>query len=106
MDCERVAFRLFLKPGMAAEYKRRHDAVWPELRDLLKESGICEFAIYLDEEHHVLFATQRRKPGHRVDLLPAHPIMRRWWSYMSDIMRTGPDGAPVSEPLPCMFLMG
>lgn len=32
-------------------------------------------------------------------------IMRRWWRHMADIMRTEPDGAPVSEPLPLVFHM-
>ncbi|MEN9895048.1 MAG: hypothetical protein RIR97_900, partial [Pseudomonadota bacterium] len=31
---ERYAFKMFLNPGMEAEYKRRHDAIWPELVDL------------------------------------------------------------------------
>jgi L-rhamnose mutarotase len=37
--------------------------------------------------------------------LQHHPIMRRWWAYMSDIMRTNPDGSPLAEPLDCMFHM-
>ena len=28
---EKAAFRMFRNPGCAAEYKRRHDAIWPEL---------------------------------------------------------------------------
>jgi len=43
------ALRMFLNPGAAAEYKRRHDAIWPELVALLKESGISDYGIWLDE---------------------------------------------------------
>ncbi|MGB9142439.1 MAG: L-rhamnose mutarotase, partial [Aestuariivirga sp.] len=39
---------MFLKPGMEAEYKRRHDEIWPELLDLLHAAGISEYSIYLD----------------------------------------------------------
>ena len=28
---ERVAFKMKLKPGVVAEYKKRHDEIWPEL---------------------------------------------------------------------------
>ena len=38
-----------------------------------------------------------------MDDLPAHPVMRRWWAHMADIMATQPDGAPVAVPLVPMF---
>ena len=57
---EKIAFRMFLKAGHAAEYKHRHDAIWPELVALLRESGISDYSIYLDEETHVLFAVLQR----------------------------------------------
>jgi len=103
MSTEKIAFRMFLNPGQADEYKRRHDAIWPELSQLLKDAGVSDYSIYLDEPHHVLFAVLRRTPGHTMDALPAHPVMQRWWAYMADIMRSNADGSPVVEPLPCMF---
>jgi L-rhamnose mutarotase len=72
---------------------------------LLKDAGISDYSIYLDAQHHVLFAVLRRTPGHTMDTLPTHPVMQRWWVYMGDIMRSNADGSPVVEPLPCMFHM-
>ena len=103
MDTEKTAFRMFLNPGRAAEYRRRHDALWPELAALLREAGIVDYSIFLDEENHVLFAVLRRRTDHTMALLPEHPVMRRWWAHMADLMRTNPDGSPVVEPLPCLF---
>ena len=103
MSTEKIAFRMFLNPGQAEEYQRRHDAIWPELSQLLKDAGISDYSIYLDEPRHVLFAVLRRTPGHTMDTLPNHPVMQRWWAYMADIMRSNADGSPVVEPLPCMF---
>ena len=100
---EKIAFRMFLHPGQVAEYRRRHDAIWPELVDLLKAAGISDYSIYLDAEHHVLFAVLRRTAAHRMDALPGHPVMQRWWASMADIMRSNADGSPVVEPLACMF---
>jgi L-rhamnose mutarotase len=100
---ETIAFRMFLHPGQAAEYRRRHDAIWPELVSLLRGAGISDYSIHLDEEHHVLFAVLKRRPDHAMDSLPDHPVMRRWWAHMADIMRSNPDGSPVVEALPCMF---
>jgi L-rhamnose mutarotase len=103
MDTEKIAFRMFLLPGNEAEYKKRHDELWPELAALLRASGVSDYSIYLDAEHHVLFAVLRRTPDHTMDDLPKHPVMQRWWQHMKDLMRTHPDGSPVVEPLPCVF---
>ena len=100
---EKYAFRMFLNPGCVAEYKKRHDEIWPELSALLKQAGVSDYSIYLDEEHHVLFAVLRRSKNHTMDALPEHPVMQRWWAYMADIMRANPDGSPMAEPLPCLF---
>ncbi len=105
MSTEKIAFRMFLNAGQAAEYKRRHDALWPELHALLKAAGIHDYSIHLDEQYHVLFATLRRDIGHSMDALPAHPLMRSWWAYMGDIMRSNADGSPVVDMLPCLFHM-
>ena len=100
---ERFAFKMHLDPGKADEYRRRHDALWPELVALLKEAGIANYSIFLDEETHTLFAYLERPPQHGMASLPGHPVMKRWWAYMGDIMRTNPDGSPVAVPLPEMF---
>lgn len=100
---EKFAFRMFLNPGQVDEYRRRHDEIWPELVELLKVSGIGDYSIYLDPDSHVLFAVLRRAHGHTMDRLPEHPVMKRWWAHMADIMRANPDGSPVAEPLDCLF---
>ena len=107
---EKIAFRMFLKPGHVAAYRQRHDAIWPELAALLTASGISDYSIYLDENslvegHQVLFAVLQRTPGHSMDALPQHPVMQRWWAYMSDIMAAKPDNSPISTPLKEVFYL-
>jgi L-rhamnose mutarotase len=97
------AFRMKLKAGHVAEYKRRHDAIWPELAALLREAGIHDYSIFLDEETLHLFAVLKlREPDQRAKL-PQHPLMRRWWDSMRDLMETQPDGRPLEWPLIPMF---
>lgn len=100
---EKIAFKMFLHAGQQEEYQRRHDDIWPELVGLLKDSGICDYSIYLDDSHHALFAVLRTSENHTMDALPQHPVMQRWWQHMKDIMRCHADGSPVVEPLPCLF---
>lgn len=42
---ERIAFRMTLNPGQAAEYERRHDAIFPELARALKDAGVSDYPI-------------------------------------------------------------
>ncbi|WP_159593614.1 L-rhamnose mutarotase [Chelativorans xinjiangense] len=100
---EKLAFRMNLNPGQAAEYKRRHDEIWPELAALLREAGVSDYSIWLDEETHHLFAILTRADDHEMDALPANEIVRRWWDHMADIMETLPDNEPVQVPLRKMF---
>lgn len=102
---EKYAFRMRLNPGMAAQYKRRHDAIWPELVALLKDAGVSDYSIHLDEEHNLLFGVLWRRDDHGMAALPNHPVMRRWWAEMADIMETKPDNEPVAVPLQTMFYM-
>jgi L-rhamnose mutarotase len=101
----RAAFKMKLKPGFAAEYKRRHDAIWPELSALLKKSGVADYSIFLDEETNTLFAVQKQLGDSSSQDLGDTEIVRRWWSYMADIMETNPDKSPVSIPLAEVFYM-
>jgi L-rhamnose mutarotase len=100
---EQYAFRMRLNPGMKAEYKRRHDEIWPELAILLKDAGISDYSIYLDEETNMLFGVLKRESRAAMDELPKHPVMQRWWAYMADIMETKADNEPVAVPLEKMF---
>ena len=97
------AFRMKLKPGTVAEYKRRHDEIWPELSQLLRDAGIYDYSIFLDEETLHLFAVLNLKPNDTRAALPQHPLMRRWWEYMRDLMHTHPDGRPIESPLVRVF---
>jgi len=102
---QKYAFRMKLNPGMEAEYKRRHDEIWPELAALLKEAGVSDYSIHLDRETNILFGVMWRSDDHRMDDLPNHPVMKRWWAHMADIMETKPDNEPVSVPLVTVFHM-
>jgi L-rhamnose mutarotase len=102
---DRHVFRMRLNPGMEDEYRRRHDAIWPELVDLLHDAGISDYSIHLDRETNLLIGVLIRAPGHRMDDLPDHPVMRRWWAHMADIMETSPDTSPVAVALGRVFHM-
>jgi len=98
----KTAFKMKLKPGFKAEYKTRHDAIWPELTALLKENGISDYSIFLDEETDTLFAVQQQNGSSSQDL-GSTEIVKKWWAYMADIMETNADHSPISIPLEKVF---
>ncbi len=71
--------------------------------ELLSQAGISEFTIFLDEETLTLFAVQKLADNHTADAVPDHPVNRKWWDYMSDIMEYNPDNTPVVVPLKEVF---
>jgi L-rhamnose mutarotase len=102
---ERYAFRMRLHPGTEAEYKRRHDAIWPELVDLLHDAGISDYSIHLDRETRLLFGMLTLRAGHSMAEMPQNPVMQRWWAHMADIMEVAADNAPIAVPLVPLFHM-
>ena len=100
---QRIAFKMQLHHGQAAEYKKRHDEIWADLAALLKSIGVNDYSIFLDEETYALFAVLKIENRGLLDTLPAHEVMQRWWAYMSDIMDGNADNSPVVKPLMEVF---
>jgi len=102
---ERLAFKMHLNEGQKEEYKKRHNALWPELYQLLKDAGISEYSIFLDEETNTLFAFQKLNGNRSSQDLGKTEIVQKWWAFMADIMKTNPDNSPVSVALEEVFYM-
>ncbi|KQX01415.1 L-rhamnose mutarotase [Massilia sp. Root418] len=97
------AFRMKLKPGTVAEYRRRHDELWPDLGRALRDAGIYDYSIFLDEETLHLFAVLKLWPDNKIAELPRKEVMQRWWDYMADLMEVEPGNRPREWPLEQMF---
>lgn len=102
---QRIAFILKLRKGFEEEYRRRHDAIWPQLAALLHDTGIREYSIFLEEHTGQLFGYLRIEDPAKLEQLPEQPVMQRWWQYMKDLMDTNPDSSPVSIPLKEVFYL-
>ena len=102
---KRIASKMKLLKGYESEYKKRHDEIWGELKALLKEKGITDYSIFLDEETNDLFAYFTIEDDKVLSDLPGKEIMKKWWAYMKDIMETNEDNSPVSIPLKEVFYL-
>lgn len=101
----RLAFKMYLNEGQKEEYRKRHNEIWDELKQLLKEAGVHEYSIFLDDDTNTLFAFQKVDNGSGSQNLGETEIVQRWWKYMADIMEVNPDNSPISVPLEEVFYM-
>jgi L-rhamnose mutarotase len=100
-----VASKMRLRKGFENEYKKRHDELWPELQALLKETGISEYSIFLDESSLSLFSVFTIEDTKALSNLSEQAVMKKWWAYMKDIMETNVDNSPLSVPLKEVFYL-
>jgi L-rhamnose mutarotase len=102
---QRVAFKMTLFKGYEAEYKKRHDEIWNDLKKLLKDAGIADYSIFLDEETNSLFAYLIIQDKKNLDALSQEPVMKKWWAYMKDVMATNEDNSPLIVELKEVFYL-
>ena len=83
---------------MLAEYKKRHDNIWAELKNVLKDAGICNYTIwntgnelfgYFECEKGVAFAEKIQAES---------PIVDKWNEYMKDVMTMELDPVTGAQP--------
>jgi L-rhamnose mutarotase len=105
MEIKRFGFKMKMLPGFREEYRKRHSEIWTELVQLLKNEGIRNYSIFLDEETNTLFAYQEQTGESSSQDLGNTEIVKKWWKYMADIMEVNPDNSPVTIPLEQVFYM-
>lgn len=97
------AFKMKIYPDKHAEYAKRHNELWPEMREMLKEHGAVSYSIFLDPDTSELFAYLEIEDETLWNQSSDTAINRKWWDHMADIMETNPDNSPVSIDLPQVF---
>lgn len=95
---ERIAWRGQIKSGCEAEYKKRHDEIWPELIDVLKSAGICNYSIFICGNE--LFGYYECEKGISVaeKVQAESSVVERWNEYMKDILILEMDPETGAQP--------
>jgi L-rhamnose mutarotase len=99
----RKAFRMSVNPGQQAEYARRHNPIWVELADVLRQHGVQSYSIYLDPETNDLFAYAEIESDERWAAIAGTEVCRRWWRFMREVMPSNLDDSPVARDLREVF---
>lgn len=96
---------LHVNPDKHAEYKKRHDEIFPDLVVALKEHGVHHYSIFLDEKRSLLFAYVEIESEARWASVAETEVCQRWWAFMKDVMPTNADNSPISEDLKSVFYL-
>lgn len=99
----RKAFLMSVNPDAHVEYEKRHRPIWAELAAVLKEHGVSNYSIFLDEETSQLFGYAEIESEEQWNSIAETDECRRWWAYMSDVMPSNEDKSPVSRGLTEVF---
>jgi L-rhamnose mutarotase len=99
----RKAFVMQVHPGQHAEYRRRHNPIWPELENTLKDHGVHNYSIFLDEQTNQLFGYVEIEDDSRWESIAKTEVCKKWWAHMRELMPSNPDNSPVSRNLNEVF---
>ncbi len=97
------AVRMKLYPGLKKEYAKRHQQLWPEMKEMLKTHGVRSYSIFYDAETDFLFGYLEIEEEERWRQTANTKINRQWWDYMAEMMETNPDHSPITIDLEKVF---
>ena len=95
----RIAFKMKLFEGNIDEYKKRHNPIWPELKEVLINHGVKSYSIFLDKDANDLFGYAEIEDEEKWKKIANTEICKKWWDYMAPLMEVNQDNSPVSKDL-------
>lgn len=95
---ERMAWKGRIKPGCKAQYIRRHDEIWPEMVNVLKDAGICNYTIFATGEELFGYYECEKGVAFAEQVQANSPVVARWNESMKDILELEMDPETGAQP--------
>lgn len=99
-------FKMRVYHNCHEEYERRHNLLWPEMKEMIHNYGGRNYTIFLDKDTDTLFGYLEVEDEELWAKSADDPVCRKWWDYMADVMDTNEDNSPVSIDLKEVFHLG
>lgn len=99
----RKAFLMQVNADAHDEYERRHKPIWTDLEAVLRNHGVSNYSIFLNEETSQLFGYAEIESEELWNEIAKTDECKRWWAFMKDVMPSNPDNSPVSLDLREVF---
>jgi L-rhamnose mutarotase len=89
---ERVCFLARIRPERLAEYRERHERVWPEMRAALAKAGWGNYSLFLADDGLLVGYLETDDYAGALDAMAATDVNARWQAEMADFFVA--DGPP------------
>ena len=101
----RVCFLLHVKKDRLAEYKERHQRVWPEMLEALRRTGWHNYSLFLRDDGLLIGYVETPDFYQSLAGMAATEVNRRWQDQMAGFFEI-PEGAHADDqmrPIPEVF---
>lgn len=95
---ERMAWKGKIKAGQKEEYIRRHNEIWPEMVEVLKAAGICNYTIYCTGDELFGYYECEKGIAFAEKTQAESPVVDRWNAYMKDVLDLEMDPETGAQP--------
>ena len=96
---EKYAWRGKIVPGMQEEYKKRHDNIWPEMKEVLANAGIVNYSIWMQGEELFGYYECEKGVEYAAKVQAESNVVKKWDEYMKDILIMEKDPVTGAQPL-------
>ena len=96
---EKYAWRGKIVPGMQEEYKKRHDNIWPEMKEVLADAGIVNYSIWMQGEELFGYYECEKGVEYAAKVQAESNVVKKWDEYMKDILIMEKDPVTGTQPL-------
>lgn len=96
---EKYAWRGKIVPGMQEEYKKRHDNIWPEMKEVLADAGIVNYSIWMQVEELFGYYECEKGVEYAAKVQAESNVVKKWDEYMKDILIMEKDPVTGAQPL-------
>ena len=83
---EKCTWKATLLPGMRDEYVRRHDEIWPEMKETLAQAVIVNYTIWRCGDELFGYYECEKGAAYAAKVQAESPVVDRWNEYMRDVM--------------------
>ncbi len=99
VSMEKYAWRGKIVPGMQEEYKKRHDNIWPEMKEVLANAGIVNYSIWMQGEELFGYYECEKGVDYAAKVQAESDVVKKWDEYMKDILIMEKDPVTGAQPL-------
>jgi len=95
---EKYAWSAYIKEDKINEYIKRHNEIWPEMVEVLKNAGICNYSIWLKGNQVFGYYECQKGSEYSSKVQKESPIVDKWNEYMKDILLIEMDPVTGAQP--------